>query len=63
MSKNLTRLQNPTQINGDNLNSVRHETNVTFMSKNMEYLKNKINSMKQTVNKHFMNLYRGVNEF
>jgi hypothetical protein len=41
-------LQNPSQINGDNLNTVRRETNRTFREKR-EYLKEKLMSLKQRV--------------
>jgi hypothetical protein len=36
-------LQNQNQINGDNLQNLRHETSRTFRSKKREYLKGKIN--------------------
>jgi hypothetical protein len=32
-------LQNPSQINGDTLNNVRHETNRIYATKKGEYLK------------------------
>jgi len=35
-------LQNPSQMNGDNLNTVRHETSRTFRTKKRESLKHKI---------------------
>jgi hypothetical protein len=41
-------LQNPSQINGDNLNNVRYETSRTFRNKKREYLKERM-SFKQTV--------------
>jgi hypothetical protein len=48
-------LQNPSQINGDNLKNLRHETSS---------LKDKINEL-ETNNKikNIRNLYRGINEF
>jgi hypothetical protein len=36
-------LQNPSEINGVNLNNVRHEASRYFRNKKREYLKNKIN--------------------
>jgi hypothetical protein len=35
-------LQNPSEINGDNLNNVRCETSSTFRNKRREYLKETI---------------------
>jgi hypothetical protein len=43
-------LQNPSQINRDNLQSLRHETSTTFRNKKREYLKGKINEL-ETNNK------------
>jgi hypothetical protein len=36
-------LQDPSKINGDNLNNVRHEASKYFRNKKREYLKAKIN--------------------
>jgi hypothetical protein len=33
------KLQDPSKINGDNLNNIRHETNRHFRNKKREYLK------------------------
>jgi hypothetical protein len=44
-------LQNPNQINGDNLQNLRYETNRTFRKKKREYLKVKINEL-ETNNKN-----------
>jgi hypothetical protein len=44
-------LQNPSQINGDNLQNLRHETRRTFRNKKREYLKGKINEL-ETNNKN-----------
>jgi hypothetical protein len=44
-------LQNPGQINGDNLQNLRCETSRTFRNKKREYLKDKINEL-QTNNKN-----------
>jgi hypothetical protein len=43
-------LQNPNQINGDNLQNSRHETSTAFRNKKREYLKGKINEL-ETNNK------------
>jgi hypothetical protein len=44
-------LQNPSQINGDNLQNLRSETSRTFRNKKREYLKGKINEL-ETNNKN-----------
>jgi hypothetical protein len=44
-------LQNPSQINGDNLQNLTHETSRTFRNKKREYLKDKINDL-ETNNKN-----------
>jgi hypothetical protein len=56
-------LQNPSQINGDNLKNLRRETSRKFRNKKREYLKGKINEL-QTNNKNenIRDLYRGINE-
>jgi hypothetical protein len=57
-------LQNPSQINGDNLQNSRHETSRTFTNKKREYLKDKINELEtNNKDKNIRNLYRGLNEF
>jgi hypothetical protein len=38
-------LQDPSEINGDNLRIVRHETSRYFRNKKREYLKDKINEL------------------
>jgi hypothetical protein len=38
-------LQDPSEINGDNLNNVRRETSSHFRHKKSEYLKDKINEL------------------
>jgi hypothetical protein len=38
-------LQDPSEINGDNLNSVRREASRYFRNKKREYLKDKINEL------------------
>jgi hypothetical protein len=57
-------LQNPNQINGDNLKSLRSETCRTFRNKKREYFKGKINELEtNNKNKNITDLYRGINEF
>jgi uncharacterized protein YaaR (DUF327 family) len=57
-------LQDPNEINGNNLNNVRQEANRYFMNKMREYLKDKINEPATTSkSKNIRNLYRGINEF
>jgi hypothetical protein len=57
-------LQNPNQINGDDLKNLRSETSKTFRNKKREYLKGKINELEtDNKNKNIRDLYRGINEF
>jgi hypothetical protein len=57
-------LQNPNQINRDNLRNVRRETSRIFRNKKREYLRGKINELETNIkNKNIRDLYRGVNEF
>jgi hypothetical protein len=46
---NLQWLQDPSEINWDNLNYVRREASRYFRNKKMEYLKEKSTSLQQTV--------------
>jgi hypothetical protein len=56
-------LQNPSEINGDNLNNVRRETSRHFRNKQREYLRGKINELAMnSKNKNIKDLYRGRNE-
>jgi hypothetical protein len=56
-------LQNPSQINGDNLQNLRCETKRTFRNKKREYLKGKINHLEtNNKNKNIRDLYRGISE-
>jgi hypothetical protein len=57
----LQRLQDPSEINGDNLNNVRRESSRHFRNKKREYLKDKINRLSNI--KNIRDLYRGINEF
>jgi hypothetical protein len=57
-------LQDPNEINGDNLNNVRHEVSRHFRNKKREYLENKINELaKNSKNMNTRHIYRGINEF
>jgi hypothetical protein len=57
-------LQDPSEINGDNLNSVRHEASRHFRNKKREHLKDKINDLAtNSKNKKIRDLYRGIKEF
>jgi hypothetical protein len=54
-------LQDPSEINGDNLNNVRLETSRHFRNKRREYLKDKINELAMnSKNKNIGDLYRGI---
>jgi hypothetical protein len=55
-------LQEPREINGDNLNNVRHETS-RHLRNLREYLKDKINKLAMNSKNNIRHLYRGVNEF
>jgi hypothetical protein len=55
-------LQDPSEINGDNLNTVRREDSRYFRNKKREYLKDKINELAtNNKNKNIRDLYRGIN--
>jgi hypothetical protein len=57
-------LQDPSEINGDNLNNVRREASRHFRNKGKEYLKDKINELAiNSKNKNIRDLYRRINEF
>jgi hypothetical protein len=52
-------LQDPSEINGDNLNNVRLEASRHFRNKNREYVKDKINDLAtNSKNKNIKDLYR-----
>jgi hypothetical protein len=54
-------LQDPSEINGDNLNNVRHEACRYFRNKKREHLKDKINGLAMnSKNKNIRDLYRGI---
>lgn len=57
-------LQYPSQINVDNLISIKHETRRHFISKGQEYLKDKINELAtNSESKNIRDLCRGIHEF
>jgi hypothetical protein len=56
-------LQDPSKINGDNLNNVRRETRKYFRNKKREYLKDKINELATNSKNKIRDLYRRINEF
>jgi hypothetical protein len=57
-------LQDPSEINRDNLNNVRREASRYFRNKKKEHLKDKINELAMnSKNKNIRHLYRGINEF
>jgi hypothetical protein len=57
-------LQDPSEINGDNLSNVRCEAKRNFRNKGREYLKDKVNELaRNSNNRNIRDLYRGLNEF
>jgi hypothetical protein len=63
-SPKLQCLQDPHEINGDNLNNVRHEASRHFKEKKREFLKDKISELSMNnKNKNIRDLYIGINEF
>jgi hypothetical protein len=57
-------LQNPSQINLDDLQNLRHKNSRTFRNKKREYLKGKINELEHNdKNKNIRDLSRDINEF
>jgi hypothetical protein len=57
-------LQDPSEINGDNLNNVRCEASRYFKNKKRKYLKDKINEFAMnSKNKNIRDMYRGINDF
>jgi hypothetical protein len=57
-------LQDPNEINGDNLNNVRREASRHFRNKKREHLKDKIDELAtRSKNENIGELYRGINEF
>jgi hypothetical protein len=57
-------LQDPSEVNEDNLSDVRWEASRHFRNKKREYLKYKINELESnSKNKNIRDLCRGINEF
>jgi hypothetical protein len=57
-------LQDPREVNGDNLNNIRHETSRHFRNKKREYLKDKVDELAtNSKNKNIRDVYRGINDF
>jgi hypothetical protein len=57
-------LQDPSEVDGDNLNNVRFGVSRHFTNKMREYLKDKINELaSSSKNKNIRDHYRGINEF
>jgi hypothetical protein len=57
-------LQDPSEINGDNLNNVRLEASRHFRNNKKEYLKEKINDLAaHSKNMNIRDLYRRINEY
>jgi hypothetical protein len=55
-------LQDPSEINGDNLNNVRREASRYFRNKRKEYLKDRIIELaRNSKNKNIRDLYSGIN--
>jgi hypothetical protein len=55
----LQRLQDPNEMNGDNVNNVRREASRHFRNKKREYLEDKINELAMnSKNKNIRDLYR-----
>jgi hypothetical protein len=55
-------LQDPSEINGDNLINVRREASRRFRNESREYLKDKINELEtNSKNKNIRDLYGGIN--
>jgi hypothetical protein len=55
-------LQNPSQMNGESMDNVTHEASRTFITRKMEYLKNKINELEtNSKDRNTRHMYRGTN--
>jgi hypothetical protein len=60
----MQRLQDPSEINRNNLNNVRREVRRHFRSKRKEYLKDKFDELATNhKNNNTQDLYRRINEF
>jgi hypothetical protein len=57
-------LQDPSEVNGDNLYNLRHDASRHFRNKKREHLKDKINELAtNSKNKNMRDLYRDINGF
>jgi hypothetical protein len=56
-------LQDPSEINGDNLKNIRHEASAHFRNTKREYMKDKINELTIATTRTFRVRYKGTNEF
>jgi hypothetical protein len=57
-------LQVPSEINGDNVNNMRHKTSTHFRGGKNEYLKDKIDELAmKSKNNNIRDLYRGIKDF
>jgi hypothetical protein len=56
-------LQDPSEINGNNLNNGRREVSRHFKNKKREYLKDKFNEFATNNKKNIRDLYKGLYEF
>jgi hypothetical protein len=57
-------LQDPSEINVDNLNNIRREASRHFTNKKKEYLKDRFNELVTNCkNKNIRGFYRGINDF
>jgi DNA repair photolyase len=57
-------LQDLSEINGDNLNNVRHEASRHFRNRKREYMKNKINEVEtNSKNKNIRDPCKGINYY
>jgi hypothetical protein len=55
-------LQDPSEVNGNNLSDIRREASRHFRIEIREYVKNSINEH-ESCSKNITDLYRGINEF
>jgi hypothetical protein len=56
-------LRDPSEVNGDNLNNVRHEASRYFRNKRREYMKDKIKELTTNSKNKIRDVYRGIKEF
>jgi Golgi nucleoside diphosphatase len=57
-------LQDPCEVNGDNLNNIKREASRHFRNKERKYFKDRLNELAMnSKNKNLRDLHRGTNEF